>query len=148
MNLELLLDKVALRDLAEAYARHVDRREAKEAAELFTAEGVLRIVRRGSEQTPVVRTGREELTAAFANIDRYPATLHVVANHYVDIDGDAATGEVYCLAHHLYGEGADQGDHVMVIRYQDRYRREADGWRIAERELRVDWTEDRTVTSP
>jgi hypothetical protein len=36
-------------------------------------------------------------------------------------------------------------DHVMHIRYLDRYRRTADGWRFAERETNVDWTVDQPV---
>jgi len=52
------------------------------------------------------------------------------------------------VAHHLLGESGEQIDHVMMIRYLDQYRREPEGWRIAVRELQVDWTEERTITSP
>jgi hypothetical protein len=33
----------------------------------------------------------------------------------------------------------------MAIRYDDTYRREADGWKITERHLRHLWSEDRIV---
>jgi len=141
-------DRVALRDLVEAYARCADRIDGEGLASLFVPEGVLRIVRRGVEEEPVQRTGREEIATAIKRLDRYVATMHFVGNHYVTVDGDTGTGEAYCVAHHLVGESGSQIDHVMIIRYQDQYRREADGWKIAVRELRVDWTEERTVTSP
>jgi len=76
------------------------------------------------------------------NLGRYERTMHFVGNHRAEIDGDDATGITYCFAHHISG-GAD---HVMAIRYVDRYRRTPGGWRIAERHLYEDWTEDTTVT--
>ena len=64
-----LEDRVALRDLVEAYARCADRIDGEGLAGLFMPEGVLRIVRRGVEETPAERVGREEieeLARAFA----------------------------------------------------------------------------------
>jgi hypothetical protein len=142
-----LEDRVALRDLVEAYARCADRIDGEGLAALFMPEGVLRIVRRGVEETPAERVGRDEIASAIKRLDRYVATFHFVGNHYVTVDGDEATGEAYCVAHHLLGESGSQIDHVMMIRYQDQYRRQPDGWKLAVRELRVDWTEERTVTS-
>lgn len=142
-----LEDRVALRDLVEAYARCADRVDGDGLAALFMPEGVLRIVPRGAESSPRVRTGREEIATAIKGLTRYVATFHFVGNHYVTVDGDTGTGEAYCIAHHLLGESGSQVDHVMMIRYQDQYRREPDGWKLAERELRVDWTEERTVSS-
>lgn len=142
-----LEDRVALRDLVEAYARCADRVDGDGLAALFMPEGVLRIVNRGSEATPRVRTGREEIATAIKGLDRYVATFHMVGNHYVTVDGDTGTGEAYCIAHHIIGDSGEQVDHVMMIRYQDQYMRQPDGWKLAVRELRVDWTEERTVTS-
>ena len=45
------------------------------------------------------------------------------------------------MAHHLAADGG--ADHVMYIRYLDRYRRDDGVWRFAERETFVEWTEDR-----
>jgi hypothetical protein len=141
-------DKLALRELAEAYARCADRVDGEGLAALFLPEGVLRIVRRGVDDPPAVRNGRAEIATAIKRLDRYVKTFHMVGNQYLTVDGDDATGETYCIAHHLLGESGEQIDHVMMIRYQDRFRREPDGWRIAVRELQVDWTEERIITSP
>lgn len=137
-------DRFALRELAEAYARCADRRDGPGLAALFEPDGVLRV-----EHPPPRRSvelhGRDEIAAAIGQLSRYAATLHLVANHYAAIDGDRATAEVYCLAHHVMP--AEQVDHVMVIRYLDSYARYPDGWRFVRRELAVDWTEERSVTS-
>ena len=150
----LLLDRLALRDLVEAYAHHVDRREPDAAAELFTPDGVLRIFNRGTDEPVRQRAGRADIATAMAGLDRYDVTLHVVANHRVAFDGaDAATGEAYCLAHHVRDVERPDGttgpsDYVMHIRYLDRYARTDEGWRIEERHLQLEFTEERPVSGP
>ena len=140
-------DRLALLDLSYAYARNADRIDAEALGALFVTDGVLRIINRGAEDTPMERTGRVNIVTAIKRLDRYEKTFHMVGNHYFEIAGDTATGEVYCIAHHVQGEQGAKRDHVMMIRYHDRYQRDPDGWRFAERELHVDWTEERVVTS-
>ena len=151
--------RLALLDLSYAYARNADRIDADALGALFTDDGVLRVINRGAEGAPMERVGRTEIVSAIKRLDRYDVTFHMVGNHYYEIDneldddndnsdGDSATGEVYCVAHHVHGDPGSKRDHVMMIRYHDRYRRDAGGpWRFAERELHVDWTEERVVTS-
>jgi hypothetical protein len=152
-DLRELADRLEIRRLVDAYALCADRVDNEGAAALFAPDGVLRICERGKAEPVRMRTGREEIAAAFKGLDRYEVTMHVVANHVVEIDGDTATGETYCLAHHVRpvetGGGPDgRADYVMHIRYLDRYVRLSEGWRIAERELQVEFTEDRPVAGP
>jgi ketosteroid isomerase-like protein len=42
------------------------------------------------------------------------------------------------VAHHVSGSEDDERDRVWYLHYTDTFKREADGWRIARRELRVD----------
>lgn len=139
-------DRLALLDVAFAYARFADRLDAESLGALFVDDGVLRIIRRGVDAPPTERVGRDEIVSAIKRLDRYEKTFHLVGNQYYEIDGDTAMGEVYCVAHHVHGDPGERRDHVMMIRYHDRYRREPVGWRIVERELHVDWTEERVVT--
>ena len=79
-------------------------------------------------------------------LTRYDRTFHFVGNHRYWRNGDTASGEVYCLAHHLSTDTDGATDFVMLIRYLDRYRREPAGpWLIEDRLLRVDWSELHTV---
>ena len=75
----------------------------------------------------------------------YDATFHFVGQQQVDIDGDTATGETYCIAHHLTipDDGSPATDYIMFIRYQNQFVRLDEGWRFAVRELNIDWTETR-----
>ncbi len=148
-----LADRLALRGLVDAYALCVDGDDPGSAAELFTPDGELRIFNRGVSDAVRERIGREAIATAMTGLGRYDTTLHVVANHVVELDGDTATGETYCLAHHVRDvEGPDgvtgPSDYVMAIRYLDRFERTDEGWRIARRHLQVEFTEDRPVTGP
>ena len=62
----------------------------------------------------------------------------------VKLDGDRATGESYCLAHHL--SVCRDGQRTMMIasiRYPGEFVKQDDQWLFAERRLMVNWTETR-----
>jgi uncharacterized protein (TIGR02246 family) len=133
-------DRLALRMLVEQYARGADTRDAQVYADVFADDGVL-VTSRGEVK------GREELLTIAPRLARYRATMHLVANHYVDFqDADHATGIAYCQASHVREEDGAEWVYVMNIVYHDVYVREPRGWRIAHRRLEVPWDEDRKLT--
>ena len=130
-----LEDRLALRELADRYARAVDRRDWALAASLFSEDCVL--------QGPGYQlVGRAKILAGLRLIDRYSATQHSVHNQLVEVDGDRATGETYCTAHHVYERDGRQRMLDWGIRYQDHCEREAGAWRYARRDLVLDWSQD------
>ncbi len=139
-------DRAQLRELVDAYARCADRIDNDGLAELFAPDGVLRVCERGNPEPVRQRVGRAEISEAIKGLTRYDVTMHLVGNHYVEIDGDTATGETYCRASHIttHDDGS-RTNHVMNIRYLDQFVRLAEGWRIATRELQVEWTEDHAI---
>ena len=143
-------DWLAIRDLAYRYAAGVDRRDRSLFLSVFHSDATLTVIRpdpHGVEQA-FVRTGHDELGAIPELITRYAKTFHFVGNHHFVVNGDEAAGEVYCTAHHLNSDGGRATDHIMLIRYQDTYRRCTDGqWLIASRQLVVDWTETHPANS-
>lgn len=143
-----LADEIALRRLAEDYARCADRVDGDGLAALFVHDGVIRIITPDGVTSREL-VGRARIADAITRLDRYVATMHVVANHYADVHGDIANAEVYCHAHHLVPAAGERAahDHVMMIRYRDRCRREPGGWRFVERVVHVAWTAEHTVTA-
>jgi ketosteroid isomerase-like protein len=139
-------DRMALRSLADQYAWAVDRRDRDGFLEVFHPDGVL-VLLDHADPTVVTatRAGHAELAAVTELIARYERTFHFVGNARYEIDGDRATGEVYCLAHHLTPNRHGGTDYVMLIRYLDAYSRRDGVWRIDERRLVTDWTEVRTA---
>ena len=142
-----LADRLALSDLVAQYAIAVDRRDEPDLAALFTADARLvqpaGLVRRGKD--PILDGAEAIATGVLGAVAHLHSTRHVVSQQLVDAAGDTARGEVYCEAHHVYATEDGHRDYVVAIRYLDDYRREADAWRIARRELFVDFTYDRGV---
>ena len=135
-----LSDRMALRALVEAYAFGCDERDADALRACFADGASLTVHWRNRDATTMAFPDGAAHIAK--NLARYDRTLHFVGNHRSTIAGDDATGVTYCFAHHISGTD----DHVMAIRYHDTYRRTPDGWRIAERHLYEDWTQDTTVS--
>jgi hypothetical protein len=128
------------------YARGADRRDVALFLSAFADGAVLRVFDPATADTPVsTRDTPERLANIIDRLATYDATFHLLGQSAYDGD----TGEVYCVAHHL--KRSDGTDFVMYIRYRDRYTRGGAGasdWRIAERDVLVDWTETRRVGEP
>ncbi len=77
-------------------------------------------------------------------LNAYVATMHFNGQSTVELNGDRATGEGYCLAHHLT-EAEDGSRTLMVasIRYLDTFVKQDGAWLFAERRLMVNWTDTR-----
>jgi ketosteroid isomerase-like protein len=138
-------DRLTIRELFDAYAHCADRRDAKGQMALFTPDTrFLVYMDSRSEQPTQELHGREALAPVFDNLNTYQATMHFNGQSTVVLDGDRATGESYCIAHHLYEVDGQRTLMKAYIRYLDQFTRQSDGsWLFAERKLMVDWTETR-----
>jgi hypothetical protein len=83
----------------------------------------------------------------FDDLNNYEVTTHFNGQSTVALDGDRATGESYCLAHHLFTDGGKRKLMIASLRYHDTFIKEDGTWRFEERRLYVDWTETRTVSA-
>ena len=137
-------DRLALRELFDAYAHCADRRDAEGQKALFTADTRFAVYMNGegSEATYVL-DGREALTPVFADLNRYEATTHFNGQSTVTLDGDCATGESYTIAHRLYTENGERKIMIASLRYLDAFAKIDDRWYFAERKLLLDWSETR-----
>src|SRR6201996_8796904 len=97
-----LADRVAIRELFDAYAHCADRRDAEGQKALFTEDTRFLVYMEGEGSEPTQELeGREALTPVFADLNRYEATTHFNGQSTIALAGERATGESYCLAHHL-----------------------------------------------
>jgi SnoaL-like domain len=96
----------------------------------------------GSEPSQAL-DGREALTPVFDDLNRYQVTMHFNGQSTIALDGDRATGETYCIAHHLFTDNGDRQLMVAWLRYGDTFVKLDGAWLFAERNLYVDWTETR-----
>ncbi|MEX2293465.1 MAG: nuclear transport factor 2 family protein [Acidimicrobiales bacterium] len=134
-------------DLAARYAAGADRRDPDLFVSAFLAEGRLRRYDPADATEPSTdRQGLDALAQVPGLLDRYSHTFHHLGQSRYDMVGDdTATGEIYCLAHHLTRTDPPVLQ-VMHIRYLDRYRRVDGQWGIEDRRVLVDLTEHRSIT--
>jgi ketosteroid isomerase-like protein len=137
-------DRLAIRELIDAYAHCADRRDAGGQKALFTEDTHFLVYMEGPGTEPTQElNGREALTPVFDDLNRYQATTHFNGQSTIALEGDRATGESYCLAHHLFTENGTRKLMVASLRYLDSFVKIGGAWLFAERELYVDWTETR-----
>jgi hypothetical protein len=137
-------DRLAIRQLVDAYAHCADRRLAEEQKALFAEDThfVVYMDGQGSQPTQVL-DGREALTTVFNDLNRYETTQHFNGQSIITLDGERATGESYCIAHHLFTEAGERQLMVAHRRYGDTVVKHDGAWLFAERSLYVDWIETR-----
>ena len=137
-------DRLALRELFDAYAHCADRRDAEGQKALFTEDTRFAVHMKGPGSEPsYVLEGREALTPVFADLNRYEATTHFNGQSTVDLDGERASGESYTIAHHLYTENGERKIMIASLRYLDSFAKIDGRWYFAERKLTLDWSETR-----
>ena len=141
-------DRLAIRELVDAYAHCADRRDAKGQMALFTTDTRFLVFMDYNSPEPTQELhGRESLAPVFDNLNTYAVTMHFNGQSTVVLDGERATGESYCLAHHLsVGEDGQRTMMIASIRYLDQFAKQDGGWLFAERRLMVNWTETRPST--
>ena len=138
-------DRLAIRELFDAYAHCADRRDADGQKALFTEDTHFLVYMDGEGTEPTQElNGREALTPVFDDLNRYEVTTHFNGQSTIALEGDRATGESYCLAHHLYTEEGERKLMVASLRYLDVFVKIDGAWLFAERKLYVDWAETRS----
>jgi SnoaL-like domain len=139
-------DRLALRELFDAYAHCADRRDAEGQKALFTEDTRFAVYMDGEASEPTyVLVGREALTPVFDDLNRYEATTHFNGQSTVTIDGNRATGESYTIAHHVYTEDGARKIMIASLRYLDAFTKIEQSWYFAERNLILDWSETRLL---
>jgi hypothetical protein len=141
-------DRLAIRELVEAYAHCADRRDAKGQMSLFTADTHCVVYMNARDSTPSQELhSREALAPVFADLNKYAATMHFVGQSTIlTLTADRGTGEAYCLAHHLTVEGEKRQLMIAALRYYDTFVKVDGAWLFAERLLYVDWIEERALS--
>jgi len=141
-------DRLAIRELVEAYAHCADRRDAKGQMALFTEDTHFVVYMNAKDPTPSRELhSRAALAPVFDELNRYTTTQHFVGQSTIlTLASDRATGEAYCMAHHLTVEGEGRRLMVAALRYFDTFRKIDGAWLFAERRLYVDWMEERALS--
>jgi ketosteroid isomerase-like protein len=140
-------DRLAIRTLVDAYARCADRRDAAGQMALFTEDMRFIVFMDSRDPRPTQQIERRaDLAPVFEDLKSYEATTHFNGQSTIALDGDRATGESYCLAHHVQVADGKRSLMVASIRYLDSFIKTNGKWLFSERKLMVDWTETPAMT--
>ncbi len=139
-DIQSLVDRESIRDVLVRYCRGIDRCD----------EAVLR-----SAYWPDATDDHGSFNGNAWEFAEYviPAlqtmrlTMHQISNVTIELDGDRAKAETYCVAYHLI-PGAE-GDDEMVVggRYLDTLERRSGEWRILARVYVMDWNRNGKATA-
>jgi ketosteroid isomerase-like protein len=141
-------DRLAIRELIEAYAHCADRRDAKGQMALFTADTHFVVYMNTKDPKPSQELhSREALAPVFAALNQYEATTHFVGQSTLfTLTSERGSGEAYTLAHHITVKGESRRLMLASLRYNDTFVKQDDVWLLAERLLYVDWVDERALT--
>jgi ketosteroid isomerase-like protein len=132
-----LQDRVDITDALYRYASTIDR------FDLDGLRGVLAddLVAQYGNAEPVV--GRDAVAGWIAEaISGVVWQHHLLSIYHVEVDGDRAKALVYHTSHQVFAEDPDNAK-LLVGRYHNELRREADGWKITRLMLELLWGEVR-----
>ncbi len=140
-------DRLAIRELVEAYANCADRRDANGQMALFTEDTHFVVYMNAKDPAPSQELhSRESLAPVFADLNQYAATMHFLGQTTIlTLARDRGTGETYCMPHHLTVDGEKRSLMVAALRYIDQFVKIDGAWLFAERRLYVDWMEQRAL---
>ena len=134
---ELLIEHACLK-LMTAYNVRLDNGDHEGFAEVFTEDGIWKQL-----NEPLIEIkGRQRISKFALNLPKAKINRHMLLNPLVTVlDRDHAEG--FCIGLVVDGPAGDgtlpvpvsSGGVELVAEYRDVYRRDADGWHIARREM-------------
>jgi ketosteroid isomerase-like protein len=129
LSVREVADRLAIRELVDAYAFCADRRDAARQMALLTddTDFLVYMDTRNPSPTQHVR-GRAALKSVFDELNTYEATMHFNGQSTVVLDGDHASGGTYCMAHHVTVDGSVRRLMVAAIRYLDTFVKHDGAW--------------------
>lgn len=139
-----LLDKEAVRQVIATYARGVDRGDPELVRSCFWDDAV--------DHHGFATLGPEDLAAASKSMSAvFESTMHFLGNSLVEIEGDRAHSETYCIAYHRLSPHRLSPDHLrprevaafdrlVGFRIIDQLERRDLVWKFAERVYLFEWS--------
>jgi ketosteroid isomerase-like protein len=127
-------DEAAIIRLTHDYCWALDTGDYEALRQVFTPDCTARLGGNQSNVDEVIA----RVSAALGPLDD---SQHMVSTHQIRRwDDGTVTGRCYLHAQHILAGVAGGDQYIVAGRYEDRYVRTDEGWRIAERELVVMWT--------
>lgn len=133
-KIQALIDKDEIHDLVLRYCRAVDRLDYEGIRAVYAEDGV-------DHHTGFSGPADDYVAWLKDVLPHLDGTMHLVANHLCELNGNEAVAETYGTAVH-WGTPSEDGTRNFTsgFRYVDHLVRTSQGWRIRERFAVRDWT--------
>lgn len=133
--LQDLLDRDAIRQCLVRLARGEDRRDASLIRAALWPDSVT--------DYGMYRSGFDDYLAwVVPGAEAITNTQHVLGQSFIDLAGNTAKAETQVISYHRVDYGEAEHDTCIGGRYLDRFERRAGEWRIVERTMLYDWSQD------
>lgn len=133
-RLQTLVDKQAIRDVLMRYARGIDRMDWELVRSCYHPGAV-------DEHGNFVAPVEEFVPWVSGALATMHGTTHFICNTLIDVEGDVAWSEAYCIAYQRTpSRSGTDNDHILGVRYNDRFERRSGEWRIAHRKVVWEWS--------
>ena len=137
---QLLVDRAAITDVTIRYCWALDTKDWAVLDSVFTEDA------NGDLLEDVV--GRVAIKKRVETaLSRMDETQHLISNHQINVQGDAATCRCYLQAQHVRKAAHGGTNFIIAGRYEDELKRTSEGWRISFRRLVVMWTDGNPAVS-
>jgi predicted MFS family arabinose efflux permease/ketosteroid isomerase-like protein len=143
-RIQILEDRAALRELVDNFSILADRKDVQGQVQLFTEDGTVQTHVGG--QLVADLKGRNQLAASFEPfLATFETVYHFNGQHTVNIQGDQASGTLYCLVTLIGDDGGRMMKRTIGVYYNDEYVRQDGRWLIARRRSVFDWQDVREL---
>lgn len=126
------VDREAIRCVLHRYSHGVDRADLETLKSVYWPDGT-------DDHGTFNGNAWEFAEYLIPAISKMEMTLHTVSNINIELDGDKAKVEAYCVAYHRLGGEDGKTEMVVGGRYLDRFEKRDGEWRIAYRLYCMDW---------
>jgi hypothetical protein len=142
MELEEIEAHIEIRQVLNRYCRGVDRGDRQMLKDVYHADAI-------DDHGTWTGPGRDFADHIVDSLDAQGApSQHHITNVLIELDGAHAAVESYFIAFHPHGEPGSASALAFVGgRYLDRFERRDGRWRIAHRQVVLDWTRE-TLPGP
>lgn len=140
MDIKEIQDRISLKELIDQVSILGDQKNFQAQVKLFSENAISETIADG--KTILKLEGRKQMAEAFNNfLKNFETVYHFNGQQQLVIDGDKATGTVYCLITLIEIENGEKMKTTIGAIYKDDYIREDNRWLIDRRTGYFDWQE-------
>lgn len=136
-DLQTMADHFSIRAVLERYCRGIDRLDAALIDSVYWPEA--------TDDHGVYSGPGKDFSAFIIPMlrDGYDATMHVIGQSNIRVEGDRAAADTYFQAYHRRAQDGGIALDIAAGRYADVFEKRGGEWRISDRVVVMDWTDTR-----